>query len=131
LPDEHNTGLVRAVIRVEHNSFTGSLLGVVPVVYGYYLQRVPGGSITGPAEWRILSGADGEGVPDTRKARATLGNSRGEEAFVEFDVNAAIPFEEADEKFVGAAIVLAPIGPRNRTVPLEPSSSFSVPPPRP
>jgi len=63
--------------------------------------------------------------------KATRSRSSAVEAFVEFNVNTTIPFEEADEKFVGAAIVLAPIGPRNRTVPLEPSSSFSVPPPQP
>lgn len=68
-------------------------------------------------------------MPDLQEAQETAGNSRGPEIVIEFPISTTIPFEAADEKILGTTIVIEGIGAHDQTVPLEPSSSFSIPPP--
>jgi hypothetical protein len=116
-------GSLKGTVVVEYNAPGGSLVGVVPVVYGGYLDE------TETTRWKIIHGADEDGKPDLYKARSTPGNSLNGQP-IEFEVDVPIPASDGPNgetpEFHFLVLSVAPIGPLHPTVPLEPEGGTFV-----
>jgi hypothetical protein len=120
-PGSGTQGSFYQKVPVEFNVPHESVTSVLPVLYGQYLEG-------GDPKWKILSGADPEGEPDTNLAQRVSGNSLSEGRInLEFDVK----IDQATwAEIVWYQPLVVRLGPSTQTVPLEPpDDAFYAPPP--